>query len=92
MVVSQKKLQLYNQFDYQTKEDLLYFILFSFEQLNIEPETVKLKLFGAIEKDDPVYDICYNYIKDISVITPPYPSYVVKENNGFTDFTLLNSL
>ena len=92
MVVSQKKLQLYNQFRYKTKEDFLYYILFTLEQLGLDPEQVKLKLFGGIEEGDPLYEICYSYVKHIVVISPPHPSYLAQEPENSIDFTVLNSL
>src|SRR5690606_28179394 len=35
-VVKKDKLQLYNTFDYYTKEDFIYFVLFSIEQLKLD--------------------------------------------------------
>ncbi|MEC8831050.1 MAG: DUF3822 family protein, partial [Bacteroidota bacterium] len=61
IVVSDKKLRFYNQFEYGNKEDFLYYLLFSLEQLQIPPETVQLKLFGAIEEGDSIYELCYRY-------------------------------
>ena len=54
VVLEQKTLLLYNQFDYATKEDFLYYVLFTYEQLDLDVESVKLKLFGSVEEDDPI--------------------------------------
>lgn len=68
VVVSDKKLQLYNTFKYATKEDFIYYILFTAEQLKMNPEKFELKLLGNIEKDDELYDIAYKYVRNISLL------------------------
>lgn len=93
MVISDKKLLFYNQFEYKTKEDFLYYLLFSLEQLQIDLERVQLKLFGAIEEGDPIYDICYQYIKNVSVFVPSNPSFPLEQlENESIDFSILSSL
>ena len=47
-VFKENKLIFNNSFDYTTKEDLLYFVLFSFEQLKLSTEDIEVILFGAI--------------------------------------------
>ncbi len=93
MVMSDKKLLFYNQFEYGNKEDFLYYLLFSLEQLQINLETVSLKLFGVVEEGDPIYELCYQYIKNVSVFVPSNPSFPVDqlENEGI-DFSILSSL
>ncbi|MBJ7883068.1 DUF3822 family protein [Gelidibacter salicanalis] len=63
LVVSKGQLQLYNTFEYHTKEDFIYFILFAIEQLKLNPETLIVKLTGVIEKDDEFFKILYTYIR-----------------------------
>ncbi|GAB4510364.1 MAG: DUF3822 family protein [Allomuricauda sp.] len=93
MVISDKKLLFYNQFEYKTKEDFLYYLLFSLEQLQIDLERVQLKLFGAVEEGDPTYDICYQYIKNVSVFVPSNPSFPLEQlENESIDFSILSSL
>jgi hypothetical protein len=93
MVVSDKKLLFYNQFEYKTKEDFLYFLLFSLEQLQMDLEKVQLKLFGAVEEGDPIFDLCYQYIKNVSVFVPHNPAFPLEElENESIDFSILSSL
>ncbi|MFC4219082.1 DUF3822 family protein [Flagellimonas marina] len=93
MVVSEKKLTFYNQFEFKTKEDFLYYLLFSLEQLQMNPEKIQLKLFGKIEEGDPIYDLCYQYIKHISVFIPNNPSLPLDElENDAIDFSILSAL
>ncbi|WP_067149129.1 DUF3822 family protein [Pseudotamlana agarivorans] len=66
IVVENSKLKLFNTFGYSSKEDFIYFILFTAEQLNLSPETLKLVFLGQIEKEDSLYQIAYKYIRNIS--------------------------
>ncbi len=91
VVLNQKKVMLYNQFNYRTKEDFLYYILFAFEQLNLDTENNKLKLFGKIEEDNELFKICYTYIKKVSVFLPKHTSYTFEEGTEESiDLTLFN--
>ncbi|WP_242535751.1 DUF3822 family protein [[Muricauda] lutisoli] len=93
MVISDKKLKFYNQFEYSNKEDFLYYLLFSLEQMQLDLEKVNLKLFGAVEEGDPIYDLCYQYIKNVSVFVPSNPSFPVEQlENESIDFSILSSL
>jgi hypothetical protein len=66
IVVQNQKLLLFNSFDYQTPEDFLYYLLFTAEQLNMNPENFKLELLGTITEDDGFYQLAYKYIRNVS--------------------------
>ncbi len=68
VVIADKKLQLYNTFDYNTKEDFVYYILFVVEQLNLNPEELELQLLGNVKKDDELYTMVFNYVRNVSLI------------------------
>lgn len=92
-VFDQKKLILFNQFNYTTKEDFLYYILFTYEQLGLDTKTAKLKLFGQIEEGDELFNICYEYIKKVIVFEPSIKDVVLDvDNRDSIDFSLLTSL
>nr|WP_293299681.1 DUF3822 family protein [Allomuricauda sp.] len=93
MVVSNKKLLFYNQFEYQTKEDFLYYLLFSMEQLQLDSRKVQLKLFGNIEEGDAIYELCRGYIEHVSVFIPgnlPFPYEKLEDET--IDFSILSTL
>lgn len=69
-VVTNGKLQLYNTYDYFTKEDFIYFVLFSIEQLKLNPETLIVKLSGDVVKDDVLYQLLYTYIRHVEFCSP----------------------
>ncbi|QLG46473.1 DUF3822 family protein [Costertonia aggregata] len=92
-VISQKKLVFHNTFEYTTREDFIYYLLFTLEQLNLDTETVPLKLFGAVEEGDSIYNICYTYVKHITIFIPSFTSYHLGDLETETiDFTVLNAL
>lgn len=63
IVINNSKLVLYNTFDYNTKEDFIYYILFTVEQLELNPETFHLIFTGDIDTKDELYIIAYKYIR-----------------------------
>ena len=64
-IFKDEKLVFSNAFLFKTKEDILYYILFTFEQLKISTESVKVKLYGHIVKNDEIYKLLYDYIRNI---------------------------
>ena len=90
--VEKTKLLLYNTFEYGTKEDFIYYILFTAEQLNLDPETLELVFIGNIIKDDELYNIVYKYIRNISFgnRNDTFKHGKVLKTN-YSNFTLLKS-
>ncbi|MGA9638176.1 DUF3822 family protein [Flavobacterium sp.] len=68
IVIQNQKLLLFNSFDYSTPEDFLYYLLFTAEQLNMNPENFPLELIGNIHTDSDFYKIAYRFIRNISLI------------------------
>ncbi|MEO0526552.1 MAG: DUF3822 family protein [Bacteroidota bacterium] len=92
-VLSQKKLHLFNSFNFYSREDFIYYLLFTLEQLKLDTETVKLRLFGIIEEGDDIYDLCYEYVKNVSIFIPSNTPYHLGElHEESIDFTVLNAL
>lgn len=93
VVVDQGKLLLHNTFNYNTKEDLIYYILFVAEQLNLNPETFNLVFIGDINKNDAFFKIAYKYIRNINFGSR---ADTFKFNNikttDYSNFTLLKSI
>lgn len=67
VVVQNQRLLLFNSFDYKTPEDLIYYLLFTAEQLNLNPESFQLEFLGAITEEDAYYKIAYKYIRNVSL-------------------------
>ena len=66
------KLIFNNSFKYTNKEDLLYYVLFSFEQLNISPNSIDVTVFGTIEDTDEYFGLMYEYIRNIKLGKRPH--------------------
>jgi hypothetical protein len=91
IVVQNQKLHLFNSFEYKTPEDFIYYILFTAEQLQLNPENFKLELLGAIVETDAFYQIAYKYIRNISLfdVSDFTNNFTEKENREH--FILLHS-
>lgn len=93
IVVQNQKLLLFNSFDYQTPEDFIYYLLFTAEQLNMNPESFKLELLGTIAEEDDFYKIAFKYIRNIAIFDVAN----LQKNNTFSTaqnqkhFILFNS-
>ncbi|WP_419212129.1 DUF3822 family protein [Maribacter sp. X9] len=93
-VLNHRKLLLYNSFVYETKEDFAYYLLFVLEQLDLDSKITRVKLFGAIEEDDDLFQLCYSYIENITVFAPSSPQLIKlgEPSSNSIDFTLINTL
>ncbi|WP_306350373.1 DUF3822 family protein [Flavobacterium sp. '19STA2R22 D10 B1'] len=78
IVVQNQKLLLFNSFEYKTPEDFLYYLLFTAEQLNLNPENFKLQLFGDLQEESEYYQLAYKYIRNITLLDS---SLLQRQNN-----------
>ena len=69
IVIEGNKLKFYNSFTYSTKEDLAYYVLFVFEQLKLNPETIDLRIMGAIERKSEDFSFLYQYIRNMDFVS-----------------------
>jgi len=86
-------LQLYNTFQFKTKEDLLYLLLFVMKHLGCDPSQHQVLLSGKIADDSAVYQLLYKYIKDIGFTEMKQSeaiSTLLKDVAAYYYFTLLN--
>ena len=94
VVVENGKLRLYNSFDYKTKEDFIYYILFTAEQLDLNPETFELIFTGNIDSKDELYTITYKYVRFV-FFSKRWDTFKYSENaqpqNNHRQFVILNS-
>lgn len=67
-VTKNGSLLYYNTFSYATSEDVIYYLLFAFEQLKINPEIIALQLMGEVERNDSVFSIIHKYVRNVSFI------------------------
>jgi hypothetical protein len=82
-VIQNQKLLLFNSFDYETPEDFIYYVLFTAEQLNLNPEKFALELIGDIDSESEFFKIAYKYIRNVSLIDVE----TLRWNNYFSEAT-----
>lgn len=93
IVIQSQKLLLYNTFNYQTKEDFIYYILFVAEQLALNPNTFDLFLLGAVSSSDKLFAIAYKYVKNVKLYNFALkykPMFTLSESQQRQFFCLLN--
>ncbi|HEA23602.1 hypothetical protein LCGC14_1283900 [marine sediment metagenome] len=91
-IIAQKKLLLFNNFSFVTKEDFLYYLLFTLEQLKLDTGSIIVKLFGDIEEDDDIFQLCLQYINNITIFAPTQMQHPLENRDEYSiDFTTLNA-
>ena len=78
-----KKLEFFNSYDYNSIEDVLFYLLFCFSELKLNPDEIHTVLSGSIDQDSKLYDLIYTYVRNIELIEPI-------DIDGI-DFNILNS-
>ncbi|CAL2061428.1 DUF3822 family protein [Tenacibaculum sp. 190524A05c] len=72
VVFKNDQLRLYNSFQYNSKEDFLYYILFVSEQLELNPSEFQLVFSGNITKDFTNFTLTKEYIKNVDFLKPSH--------------------
>ncbi len=78
-----KKLMFYNSYDHNSDEDILFFLLFCFSELNLNPDEIHTVFSGSIDLDSKLYELIYTYVRNIELMNPI-------DIDGI-DFNILNS-
>lgn len=93
VVAQDQKLLLFNSFEYAAPTDFLYYLLFTLEQLDLNPETVKVWLLGDITQENPLFEAAYTYIRHVALFdtTALAQKWQVTPQEASTHFILLNA-
>ncbi|MDM9632457.1 DUF3822 family protein [Robiginitalea aurantiaca] len=91
-VFSNKKLLFYNSFIFSSPEDIMYFLLFALEQLELDLDILKLRLLGEVTEGDRIYELCTEYLENVSFFIPPDTSFSTMAEGDGIDFTLISAL
>jgi hypothetical protein len=91
----ENKMLLYNSFKISTKEDVLYFVLYIYKQLNLDTKSNELFISGNCEQINDPSQLFKRYIKKVHRERPPQEiiySYTFKKPqfNYFTNLFRLN--
>lgn len=93
VVAHNQKLLLYNSFEYATPEDFLYYLLFTMEQLSLNPESTSVLALGNISETSPSFELAYKYIRNIVLYdtTDLSEKYKITNHDARQHFILLNT-
>ncbi|MFK2821310.1 DUF3822 family protein [Flavobacteriaceae sp. LMIT009] len=93
VIVENGQLRLYNTFEFSTKEDFIYYILFTAEQLEMNPEEFPIEIIGNIDENNELFQITYKYVRDVSIHIPNTKLELADELEikCLQDFVILNS-
>ncbi len=61
---------LYNSFQYNSKEDFLYYILFVSEQLELDILSIQIRLLGSVSENSDIFTFSKEYIPNIEFLEP----------------------
>lgn len=78
-----KKLEFYNSYDYNSIDDVLFYLLFCFSELKLNPDEIHTVFSGSIDFDSKLYELIYTYVRNVELIEPI-------DIDGI-DFNILNS-
>ncbi len=71
LVTRDGKLALANTYSFRTPEDFIYYVLFSFEQLTVNPDQIETQVCGAIRREDAIFEILYKYVRNVDFTPAP---------------------
>lgn len=95
VIIRKGQLLLANSFQCNTPEDFIYYLLFTAEQLDLDPQSFELILLGDIDKESDYFRIAYTYVKEISFLDTSFGYiYDVSENppRGYKYYSLFKTL
>lgn len=75
IIIANGTLQLCNSYRYSSPEDFVYYVLFCFEQLRLNPEQVEVILCGMISPDSDLFEILYDYVRNVRFLEPGLPKF-----------------
>ncbi|MFL5730237.1 MAG: DUF3822 family protein [Cytophagaceae bacterium] len=66
-VVHDKTIEFCNSFSFSSAEDFVYFVMYVFDQLKLNPESTPVVIWGEIENNSVIYNKLYKYVRFISL-------------------------
>jgi hypothetical protein len=94
VILQGDKILLENRYYYQSPQDFVYFVLFAIDELQLNPDTCKVHLYGEISKDSGIFNLIYKYIRNVDFGKKPSAitfSYVFDEVLEHRYFDLYNA-
>ncbi len=92
IVISEnRKLLFVNSFQWQSSEDVLYYLLFVCEQLGVNTEKCQLTITGEVVEGSPMYLLFYNHFRNVSLPVKPntVSNSFIQEELPFHEYALM---
>ena len=67
VITANGSLKFCNRFAYKTSQDLVYYVLFTMNELEIEPDEIFLRLYGNIQEQSEDFEILNQYLSNIKI-------------------------
>jgi len=93
VIIKNKKVELINTFSYTNADDLLFYLLYVFEQLSINPDKQEVLVCGDLQKNSLIYEKLVKYIRYVNFMNRNSSveySYKFNEVPHHFYYTLLN--
>ena len=67
IITANGTLKFCNRFEYKTAQDLVYYVLFTMSELQIEPDEIILRLYGNIKEQTKDFDLLNQYLTNVKI-------------------------
>ena len=89
VVLEDKKVLFSNSFSFTSKEDFIYYLLFTAEQLELNTNEFPLFFTGDILEETEIYKITYQFIRNVDFLRSKNPIFMNSSFSNHTHFILL---
>lgn len=90
IIKSKNELLFYNIFKYDTNEDVLYFLLFTVEQFQLNKETLRLQIAANKATNEELFGLIKKYIRQVNFVSSKALNKPVSELPNHYYFNILN--
>lgn len=66
VIFHQKNIKFYNSFKFKSPEDLVYYLVGTYKNNDLDPNSSPLIIHGELFEDSAVYRLIYKYIREVS--------------------------
>lgn len=91
-IFANRKLLFFNSFTVSEPSEVIYYLLFSLEQLGLDPADTRIRLVGEVSEGDPVYEQCTEFLEQVSLLLPSETVALSPPPPPGIDFTLISAL
>lgn len=90
VIKSKNELMFYNIFKFDSNEDVLYFLLFTAEQFQLNKETLRLQIAANKAANDELFTLIKRYIRNVNFVSSKALNKPVNDLPNHYYFNILN--